>query len=245
MLTSTEELSDCSPPVYFIADPSADFDPVPDRPSAAKPPPRRRKPGSRAQRVLQRTLRWRTPGATRPGAAIEPLSSARARRLRALIRQGQFQRCRHELAHAELAGRVTEFQALSLHARLAIAEKAGPACDYLEMAEAVASTTTERATIAELRASHQLLAGEPERAVEYCLAALDRGDETIELWIPLLIALARLGDLDSVDAALHSLTQLDGAGAVGLARALAAEPELRGVLDRVAALPLRRNADAR
>lgn len=66
----------------------------------------------------------------------------------------RFARCKalqFYLAEAELNGEISEFYALSIQAMLAIAESSEFAIDYLEMAEAIASSHYEISIIAEIR----------------------------------------------------------------------------------------------
>lgn len=141
---------------------------------------------------------------------------------------------RHELARAELAGEISEFYALSFQAVLTMAEGSELAAEYLEMAEAVAASPYERAILAEDRAAYDLLHDNPSAAAERCLATLDHVHQTEGLWVHLLIALYRLGKVETIDAALWRLTQLDGECTTRIVGRLSTEPDLRGVRARPA-----------
>jgi hypothetical protein len=141
---------------------------------------------------------------------------------------------RHELARAELAGEISEFYALSFQAVLAMAEGSELAADYLEMAEAVASSPYERAVIAEDRAAYDLLHDNPSTAAERCLTTLDHVHQTEGLWVNLLIALHRLGKVDTIDATLRCLTRLDGECTTRIVGLLSTDPDLRDVRARPA-----------
>jgi hypothetical protein len=109
----------------------------------------------------------------------------------------RYEELRAELARAEIDGELPELHALCLHAMLAMAEGSALASDYLEMAEAVASSPYERAVIAEHRATYELLHGDPLAAAERCLVTLDYICQTEGLWNKLLIALHRLGEVEA------------------------------------------------
>jgi hypothetical protein len=141
---------------------------------------------------------------------------------------------RDELARAEIAGELSEFYALNFQAVLAVAEESEFASEYLEMAEAVASTPHELAIIAETRAAYDLRQGNPLAAAERCLAALDQVHQTEGLWISLLIALYRLGEVETIDAALRRLAQLDDECTARIVGLLSSEPDLRDVRARPA-----------
>ena len=95
-----------------------------------------------------------------------------------------------ELARAELSGEISELEALGLQAILAMAAGSEFAVDYLEMADAVASSPQELALTARTRAMCELLRDhlpDPAARAE-CL------------WSNLLFALSRVGNRDSIDA---------------------------------------------
>lgn len=124
-----------------------------------------------------------------------------------LLRGSRHDEFRGELARAEGAGEISEFYALSFHAILAIVEGSELASDYLEMAEAVASSPYERVVVAENWATFDLWQESPRAATERCLATLDHLYQNEHLWKDLLIALCRLGDIESIEATLRSLTE--------------------------------------
>ena len=117
---------------------------------------------------------------------------------------------------------------------MAVVEGSEFASDYLEMAETVASSPYELAVLAESLAAHDLLQGKPLAAAERCLITLDQVCQTEGLWINLLIALYRLGDMGTIDATLQSFAQLNDEYTVRLVRLLSSEPDLREVCLRPA-----------
>jgi len=139
-----------------------------------------------------------------------------------------------ELARAELAGEISELHALILQSLLAMLEGSELAGDYLEMAEAVASSPCELAIVAEHKATHDLLQGDPFAAAERCLATLDLIYQTEGLWNHLLVALDRLGELEAIDATLRGFARLDDECVARLVQWLLAEPHLRGIRCRAA-----------
>jgi len=151
-----------------------------------------------------------------------------------LLRQRRYQEFREELARTELAEEISEFYVLNFHGLLAIVEGSEFASDYLEMAEAMASSPYETAILAESLAAHDLLRGNPLAAAERCLAILDHICQTEDLRINLLIALYRLGDMWTIDATLQNLAQLDDEYAARLVRALSSEPDLCEMCSRPA-----------
>jgi len=161
-------------------------------------------------------------------------SSSTMQRLHNLLKTRAYEEFRSELAQAEMAGEISEFYALNSQAILAVVEGSEFASDYLEMAEAVASSPYEVAVIAENRAAYDLLQGNPLAAAEHCLATLEHVYQTEGLWNNLLIALYRLGEVATIDAALRSFTQLNEECAARLVGVLAAEPDLREVRVRPA-----------
>jgi hypothetical protein len=133
---------------------------------------------------------------------------------------------RSALARAELAGEISEFYALICHAILALADGSEFAGDYLMMAEAVAASPYEQAVVAETRTTHDLQHNKPFAAAERCLTTLDRGCYTDGLWKNLLIALSRLGDTRTVDAALRRLAELDDERTARLVESLSGQLDL-------------------
>lgn len=169
-----------------------------------------------------------------PQRSRDPRSFLTRQRLHLYLKTNRHAEFRHELARAELAGEISEFYALSFQAVLAMAEGSELAAEYLEMAEAVASSPYERAVIAEDRAAYDLLHDNPSAAAERCLATLDHVHQTEGLWIHLLIALHRLGKVETIDAALQRLTRLDGECATRIVELLSTDPDLRDVRARPA-----------
>jgi tetratricopeptide (TPR) repeat protein len=155
-------------------------------------------------------------------------------RLHRFLRTHRHEEFRDELARAEMAGELSEFYVLNFQAILAVMEDSEFANDYLEMAEAVAASPYELAVIAENRAAHDLLRGNPVAAAEHCLATLDHVHQTEGLWNNLLIALYRLGDTEAVDATLRSFTRLNDECTARLVALLSSEPDLRDVRTRPA-----------
>ncbi len=164
----------------------------------------------------------------------DPRSFLTRQRLQIYLKTNRHAEFRRELARAELAGEISEFYALSFQAVLAMAEGSELAAEYLEMAEAVASSPYEQAIIAEDRAAYDLLHDNPSAAAERCLATLDHVHQTEGLWVSLLIALYRLGKVATIDAALQRLTRLDGECTTRIVGLLATDPDLRGVRARPA-----------
>jgi hypothetical protein len=94
------------------------------------------------------------------------------------------------LARAELSGEISEFEALSFQAILAMAEGSEFAIDYLEMADAVAASPHERALVAETQGTYERLREQPP----------GHAARTECLWNNLLLALCRVGSLDTITA---------------------------------------------
>jgi hypothetical protein len=149
--------------------------------------------------------------------------------LHSFMKACRYEELRDELARAEMAGEISEFYALHFRATLAVAEGSEFASDYLEMAEEAASSLHEQAMIAETLAVYELLHGNPFAAAERCLATLDHVCQTEGLWSNLLIALYRLGDVETIDAALQSFALLDDECTSRLVKLLSANPDLRDV----------------
>jgi len=174
------------------------------------------------------------------GSANHYLGSPKAhrsetmQRLQHLLKERRHEEFRDELARAEIAGEVSEFSALNYQAILAVVEGAEFAIDYLEMAEAVAASPYELAVIAENRAEYDLLQGNPFAAAKHCLATLDHVYQTEGLWNNLLIALYRLGEMETIDATLRSFAQLNDECTTRLVGLLSSEPDLYDVRARPA-----------
>jgi hypothetical protein len=164
----------------------------------------------------------------------DPRSFLTRQQLHLYLKTNRYAEFHHELARAELAGEISEFYALSFQAVLAMAEGSELAAEYLEMAEAVASSPYEWAIIAEDRAAYDLLHGNPSAAAERCLATLDHVHQTEGLWVNLLIALYRLGKVETIDAALRRLTRLEGECTTRIVGLLSTDPDLRDVRARPA-----------
>lgn len=183
---------------------------------------------------LRRSAPLRDDNADRHQRRCDPRSFLTRQRLHLYLRTHRHAEFRHELARAELAGEISEFYALSFQAVLAMAEGSELAAEYLEMAEAVASSPYERAIIAEDRAAYDLLHDNPSAAAARCLATLDQVHQTEGLWVSLLIALYRLGKVATVDATLQRLTRLDGECTTRIVGRLSTDPDLHGVRARPA-----------
>jgi hypothetical protein len=175
-----------------------------------------------------------------PGSPESPIHTAVTcnsmvmRKLHSYLDARRYDVFREVLARAELAGHISEFHALHFHAALAMAEESDLAEDYLDMAEVVAASPSELALVAETRAAHDLHQGNPLAAAERCLATIEHVQQTERLWLHLLVALYRLGRTDTLDAALHRLTQLDDECSTRILRQLSSEPMLREVRSRPA-----------
>ncbi len=129
------------------------------------------------------------------------------RKLHDLLESSQYDAYRSELARAEVDGELSEFYALSYQAILAMTEGSELASDYLEMAEAAAASPYELVVAAENRTTYDLLEDTPRAAIERCLATLDNLDQNEHLWRDLLMAVCRLGDIDSIETTLRNLTE--------------------------------------
>jgi hypothetical protein len=129
------------------------------------------------------------------------------RKLHELLESSQYDAYRSELAHAEVDGELSEFYALSYQAILAMAERSEFARDYLEMAEAAAASPYELVVVAENWTTYDLLEDTPRAAIERCLATLNHLDQNEHLWRDLLMAVCRLGDIESIQRTLRSLTE--------------------------------------
>lgn len=129
------------------------------------------------------------------------------RKLHELLESSQYDAYRSELTRAEVDGELSEFYALSYQAILAMTEGSEFASDYLEMAEAAASSPYELVVAAENWTTYDLLEDTPRAAIERCLATLDHLDQNEHLWRDLLMAVCRLGDIESIETTLRSLTE--------------------------------------
>ena len=112
------------------------------------------------------------------------------------------------LVCAELAGEITELGALVAHAIVSMAEGSDVAADYLEMAEAVASSPEERQLVFECRSSFRLLQPDSRSAAQQCVIFFDRFPPH-GLFKDLLLALCYL-DREAIDAALREAPTVDG-----------------------------------
>jgi hypothetical protein len=101
-----------------------------------------------------------------------------------------------QLAHAEATGTLSEFDALAFQAVLAMAEGSEFAREYLDMAEAVAGSTYEQATIAEARATYELLRDNPP----------GRAVHAEQRWRSVVAALCGIDDMATMDVILRALT---------------------------------------
>lgn len=155
-------------------------------------------------------------------------------RLQLHLRTRRYDEFRDELARAELTEDLSEFYTLNYQAILAVAEGSEFAGEYLEMAEAVASSPHELAMIAETRAAYDLRRGNPVAAAERCLTTLEHVHQTEGLWINLMIALLHMGEVETIDAALRRLTRLNDKCTARLAGVLSSEPGLHDVRARPA-----------
>lgn len=208
--------------------------PLPARPSRKGSPSVRWGDRSNQPPTLERVpvVRW-------DDSANHYLGSRRARgsstmqKLHALLKARRYEQFRDELARAETAREISEFYAVNFQAILAVVEGSEFANDYLEMAEAVASSPYELAVSAENRAAYDLLQGNPFAAAEHCLAILDVY-QTEGLWNNLLIALYRLGDIETIDATLQSFIHLNDECTARLVGLLSSDPDLCDVRARPA-----------
>jgi hypothetical protein len=106
--------------------------------------------------------------------ATVPRSAAGClQRFKVLLEMHRYEELRDELARAELAEEILELHVLSFQAILAAAEGSESASDYLEMAEAVATSPSEFAVVAETVAVCELLRANRGAAAKCCLATLD------------------------------------------------------------------------
>jgi hypothetical protein len=163
-------------------------------------------------------------------ASIEPRSTGRrevAQKLYRLLENRHYHELCDELAQAEILEEISEFDALNLQAMLALIEGSEFAMEYLEMAEIVASTPRELAIVMESLAVHDLMQGSYLAAAERCVTTLEQVFQTEGLWVNLLIALARIGDMDTISLVLEKLVQLGEPGSAEVASWLFSEPDLR------------------
>jgi hypothetical protein len=137
-----------------------------------------------------------------------------------------------EILQAELAGEISEFQSLNLQAILTMAEDSELTGDYLEMAEAIASSPHERAIVKEIRTTYDLLHSEPLTAARRCLIALEPSCQTEGLWRSLLIALGCVGDAETIDAVLSGLARLHDEAITRLVEFLSSQPRFRDLWTR-------------
>ena len=116
--------------------------------------------------------------------------------LRALqdpVRLIQHDDIHREVVRAELAGELSEFCALNVQALLAISERSEYAADYLDMAEAVASSPGEHAIVVEARQAHAWIQSDPVAATIHLQVALSDDDRAMDLCNRLMIELCHLG----------------------------------------------------
>jgi hypothetical protein len=130
-------------------------------------------------------------------------------RLYEFLSASRYDEFRDGLARAESEGELPEFYALSFHALLAMSERSELASDYLEMAEAVASSPYEKVIVAENRITYEVMQDSPRAAAERCRATLAHLQHNEHLWKDLLSALCRLGNMESIEATLRGLTEQD------------------------------------
>jgi hypothetical protein len=156
------------------------------------------------------------------------------RTLHDLLKASRYSEFRDQLGRAELFGDISEFHGLNFRAILAVLEGSEHAADYLDMAEAAARSPYERAVVAENRAARDLLCGNPMEAAERCLTTLDHICQTEGLWNNLIVALYRLGEVETVDATLRSFMQLNPECSKRLVGLLSSEPDLQEVRARPA-----------
>jgi len=133
---------------------------------------------------------------------------------------------RRELARAEAANELSEFYVLSFHAIASMIDGSEFAQDYLEMAEAVASSPCERALAAENWAAYELQKGDLGSAADRCLTALESLDQTAGLWKNLLLALDGLGQVATIDFVLRRFARLRDKRTAELVQSLATQPAL-------------------
>ncbi len=98
-----------------------------------------------------------------------------------------------DLARAELAGEITEFQALIIQFILAASEDSDFSIDYLEMAAAVATSDRERVLVAGARDAHHRLHSRLPAAGAQLYSGPPGDGQPDGRWDRLLGALFRLG----------------------------------------------------
>lgn len=99
------------------------------------------------------------------------------------------------LSELEITGEISEFSALCLHAVLASSAAGEVASEYLEMAEAVASSPDERAIGADIRAAFDWLQANPSSTTESVQTILVQRCHASALWNELTLALCQLWDV--------------------------------------------------
>ena len=92
---------------------------------------------------------------------------------------------------------ISEFYGLCIQALLAITEGSRFATDYIEMAEAVAATRHEHAVVAETRIACEWLQDRSGVAPPWMHATLAQPCEDMAPWNEVLVALCRLGELET------------------------------------------------
>jgi hypothetical protein len=99
-----------------------------------------------------------------------------------------------QLSELELTGEISEFSALCLHAVLASSVDGELAIEYLEMAEAVSSSSSERAIGTDIRAAFDWLQSSPSATTDSIQTILVQDCHAGPLWNELTIALRQLWD---------------------------------------------------
>jgi hypothetical protein len=100
-----------------------------------------------------------------------------------------------QLSKLELDGDISEFSALCIHAILARSTISDFAMDYLEMAEAVASSHSERAIASEIRAAFDWLQSSPRATPRSIQTILVHDCHAEDFWNDLMITLCQLQDI--------------------------------------------------
>jgi len=208
------------------------------RSRAGSPGTVERAPPDHVRAVGARRARRRDGDRAGRSRELSPSPTALDDAFRELLGEGRLDELHAAVIRAELAGELSELQALTWQATLALCEHSVLALDYLEMAEAIAVSEHERAMVAEHLAIYDLVSGDPRGAAERCLAALAHGRQTEGLWLNLLVALAGMGELDALDAVLRCLARLERNCTALLVERMCAEPALDAVCARPAFRPL-------
>jgi hypothetical protein len=101
------------------------------------------------------------------------------------------------LARAERRGQISEFCALCLQALLAMSEESEFSIDYLEMTEAIASSSHQRAIAADTRIAHDWLQANQVRGIRSVQTLLVHDCQAVDLWDNLVSALCGLGETET------------------------------------------------